>query len=214
MPPPIGIDLGTTFSVIAQLDTGGRPRTIPNISMCPTSILLLNDNGHSYTKQTKGRNANHKLTSYWTRLLKRVRREHPEFRKLPQECLRDTVANMIRQDFKNVGSNSSEIASIYLCHGKPYKTDNLLEVYANRPFGKVFEACLWLQDKLKPMFDATPDDPFPLERKTGGGGKLRRSISEKIIELADAGMKQTEIAKKLKISVATVYRYLAKERDK
>ena len=36
----------------------------------------------------------------------------------------------------------------------------------------------------------------------------------KIIELADAGMKQTEIAKKLKISVATVYRYLAKERDK
>lgn len=170
MPPPIGIDLGTTFSVIAQLDTDGRPRTIPNISMCPTSILLLNDNGHSYTKQTKGRNANHKLTSYWTRLLKRVRREHPEFRKLPQECLRDTVANIIRQDFKSVGSNSSEIASIYLCHGKPYKTDNLLEVYANRPFGKVFEACLWLQDKLKPMFDATPDDPFPQERKTGGGG--------------------------------------------
>ena len=79
MPPPIGIDLGTTFSVIAQLDTDGRPRTIPNISMCPTSILLLNDNGHSYTKQTKGRNANHKLTSYWTRLLKRVRREHQSF---------------------------------------------------------------------------------------------------------------------------------------
>ncbi|TWT38956.1 Helix-turn-helix domain of resolvase [Blastopirellula retiformator] len=67
---------------------------------------------------------------------------------------------------------------------------------------------------LKPMFDATPDDPFPQERKTGGGGRLRRSVGEKIIQLADEGIKRNDIAKKLKISVATVYRYLAKERNK
>lgn len=184
-----------------------------DISMRPTSILLLNDDGHSYTKQTKGRNPNHKLTNYWTRLVKRVQREHPDFRHLPHENLRDTIANMIRQEYKREGVHSSEIASIYLCHGRPYKTDNLLEVYANRPFGQVFDACLWLQEKLQPMFDSTPADPFPQQRKTGGGGRLRRKVSSQIRRLEKLGMKKTEIAKKLDISVATVYRYLAKDRS-
>ncbi|HEV7283114.1 MAG TPA: Hsp70 family protein [Pirellulaceae bacterium] len=30
VPPPVGIDLGTTFSVIAYIDASGRPQTIPN----------------------------------------------------------------------------------------------------------------------------------------------------------------------------------------
>ena len=64
------------------------------------------------------------------------------------------------------------------------------------------------------MFDSTPADPFPQQRKTGGGGRLRRKVSSQIRRLEKLGMKKTEIAKKLDISVATVYRYLAKDRSK
>ncbi len=41
--PPIGIDLGTTFSVIACLDKDGRPRTIPNAEgdlITPSVVLF------------------------------------------------------------------------------------------------------------------------------------------------------------------------------
>jgi molecular chaperone DnaK (HSP70) len=36
-PPAVGIDLGTTFSVIAFLDPSGRPTTIANAEGDPTT---------------------------------------------------------------------------------------------------------------------------------------------------------------------------------
>lgn len=44
-PPPVGIDLGTTFSVVAKLDDSGRPQTIDNAEGDKTtpSIVLLED---------------------------------------------------------------------------------------------------------------------------------------------------------------------------
>jgi len=45
-PPAVGIDLGTTFSVIAYLDTVGRPTTITNAEGDPTtpSVVLFDEN--------------------------------------------------------------------------------------------------------------------------------------------------------------------------
>src|SRR5690606_37302292 len=43
---PVGIDLGTTYSVIAHLDTAGRPNTLPNSLgdlITPTAVLFDED---------------------------------------------------------------------------------------------------------------------------------------------------------------------------
>jgi molecular chaperone DnaK len=45
--PPVGIDLGTTFSVIAHLDSGGRPWTIPNAEgdlITPSAVFFDGNN--------------------------------------------------------------------------------------------------------------------------------------------------------------------------
>jgi molecular chaperone DnaK len=45
--PPVGIDLGTTFSVVAHLDPGGRPWTIPNAEgdlITPSAVFFDGDN--------------------------------------------------------------------------------------------------------------------------------------------------------------------------
>lgn len=43
LPPAVGIDLGTTFSLVAHLDSGGRPWTIPNAEgdlLTPSVVLF------------------------------------------------------------------------------------------------------------------------------------------------------------------------------
>ena len=83
---------------------------------------------------------------------------------------------------------------------------SLLECYTNKPFGKVFGALQWLETKLQPMFDVTPDDPFPIKRKLGGGGLTIKQ--KKLIERLDReGTPVKKIATKAKCSVASVYRH-------
>src|SRR5262249_34884384 len=65
----------------------GKGRAIPYSA---ESLVLLTDNGHSFTKPTKNANSNNQLTNTWNRLLRRVRKDHPTFRWLPHEALRDT----------------------------------------------------------------------------------------------------------------------------
>lgn len=168
-----------------------------------TALLYLNDSGHSYTRKTENGNSNNQITNAWNRLLKRVREDHPEFRWLPHEALRDSAANWIR------GEYSGEIAEVFLSHGAPIGSKSLVECYTNKPFGKLFEALQWLEKKLQPVWDATPENPFPEKRKLGGGGlslKRRRMIKR----LAAEGVPVPQIAKRVRCSVATVYRHLPK----
>ena len=83
----------------------GRGRAIP----CgPDALMLLNDKGHSFTKQTKNGNSNQQITNTWTHLLDRVQVDHKDFPRLPHENLRDTSANWIRAEF------GGEIADVFL----------------------------------------------------------------------------------------------------
>ena len=59
---------------------------------------------------------------------------------------------------------------MFLSHGSPMGANSLVECYTNKPFGKLFKALRWLEAKLKPMFDATPPNPFPEKRKKRIGG--------------------------------------------
>ncbi len=177
--------------------TDGTTLGIPYRS---TSIALLNDAGHSFTRPTKSGNPNHQLTNMWNRLLDRVETAEPKFPRLPHEALRDTASNWIREEFLG------EISEIFLGHGSPLGSKSLIECYTNKPFGNVFRALQWLQEKLKPVFDATPDDPFPVERKLGGGGLNIRQI-KLIRRLSKEGLPVAEIAKKVGCSTMSVYRH-------
>lgn len=170
------------------------------ISYGPTSLALLNDSGHSFTKPTKSGNPNHQLTNMWYRLLDRIQEAESNFPRLPHETLRDTSANWIREEF------GGEIAEVFLAHGSPLGSKSLVECYSNKPFGKVFTALQWLQEKLKPVFDSTPDNPFPVERKLGGGGLNVRQIKQ-IRRLAELGLSVPEIAEKVGCSKMSIYRH-------
>jgi len=181
--------------VIIKGEGAGR-----QISVTPESLLFLNDNGHSYTKPTKNGNSNNQITNMWSRLSRRVRDHDPSFPPLPHEALRDTAGNWIREEF------GGEIAEVFLSHGSPVGENSLIECYTNRPFGTVFKALRWLEQKLQPVFAATPDDPFPENRKKGGGG-LNPRQKKNIHELSEAGASVAEIAAKVGVSKATVYRH-------
>jgi len=177
----------------------GTGREIP---FSPTSLVLLNDSGHSFTKPTESGNPNHQITAAWTRLLKRIRKDKGQenFPWLPHESLRDTASDWIREEF------GGEIADVFLAHGSPLGANSLVECYTNKPFGKLFKALRWLGAKLKPMFDATPPNPFPEERKKRIGGL---SVRQKAVirELSLKKVSVQEIATKAGCSVMSVYRY-------
>ena len=177
----------------------GMSREIP---YCPTSLVLLNDSGHSFTKPTNRGNPNHQITAAWTRLLNRIKKDkgNENFPRLPHEALRDTASDWIREEF------GGEIADVFLSHGSPMGANSLVECYTNKPFGKLFKALRWLEAKLKPMFDATPPNPFPDERKKRIGGL---SVRQKTIiqELSRKDISVQDIAAKAGCSVMSVYRH-------
>ena len=177
----------------------GKGREIP---FSPTSLVLLNDSGHSFTKPTESGNPNHQITAAWTRLLNRIRKDEGKenFPWLPHESLRDTASDWIREEF------GGELADVFLAHGSPLGANSIVECYTNKPFGKLFKALRWLEAKLKPMFDATPPNPFPEERKKRIGGLSVRQRSV-IRELSRKKISVQEIAAKAGCSVMSVYRY-------
>jgi len=61
--------------------------------------------------------------------------------------LRKTAGNLIRDN------SDGEIAGIFLCHGQAVKTDDLADVYTNRPFKKVFTAQDRVWEFLKDIFE-------------------------------------------------------------
>ena len=93
---------------------------------------------------------------------------------------------------------------MFLCHGKPVKGDDLLDVYTNRPFADVFRALRQLERDLKPVFDAAPSDPWaaPMQQYTSLG------IRERVLDLHQQGVKALEIAKAVGKAPATIYRLL------
>jgi len=177
----------------------GQGQEIP---FSPTSLALLNDSGHSFTKPTDRGNPNHQITAAWTRLLNRIRKDEGQenFPWLPHESLRDTASDWIREEF------GGEIAELFLAHGSPLGANSLVECYTNKPFGKLFKALRWLEAKLKPMFDATPSNPFPEERKKRIGGLSVRQTTV-IRELSRKKVSVQEIAAKAGCSLMSVYRH-------
>jgi hypothetical protein len=164
--------------------------------------LLVTDRGTPFLKQTTGGNRGQNFNRRWADLTTRIRNDYPQFPKLSFGKLRKTAGNMVRQ------IADGEVAGVFLCHGRPVKTDDLIDLYTDRPFAKVFDALKQLEEKLKPVFDNAPDDltSQPKQQYTG----LKKS--KRIFQLREEGKTVRQIAETVGLSKSTIHRHLANQR--
>jgi hypothetical protein len=123
-----------------------RRRRLPGFG--PNARLLLNTKGEPYDKLTPGGNPNMGIPNRLADLIRRVQDDGKQIRSLSFGKLRKTAGNLIRQ------FAGGETAGVFLCHGQPVETDNLLDLYSGRPFGRVFQAIRDVEKYLEPMFAA------------------------------------------------------------
>jgi hypothetical protein len=162
-------------------------------------FLLLTDTGLPYWRQTKGGNRSQLIPNLWGRLLDRVRKDHPDFPRLPFNSLRDTSCDMIR------AIAGEETASVHVAHKHQSKDENLGR-YSNPVRRRHFKALRVLERKLAPVFAAAGPDPF----KQPGRSYIGLNKVKQIKKLHDEGVPVMEITRRLGVSQGTVYRYIEK----
>jgi hypothetical protein len=162
------------------------------------TALIVNRNGIGLHRTTKGNNANARIPNCWASLTKRVRKDNPDFRALSFNKLRKTAGNLIRQEA------GGEIASVFLCHGCS-ATDELLDLYTNRPFSKVFQAINLVGERLRPMLSRI-EKPFS-EQVVFGGPNISSGMIRRIQNLKRQGFKTGTIAEMVGVSAETVRRW-------
>ena len=161
--------------------------------------MLITDKGIPFFRRTgSNKNQSQIFMNKWAGLIRRIRKDHPDFPGYSFSSLRDTASDRIRH------IAGGEVAAVFLCHGGPVEKDNLLDLYTNRPFGEVLKALRKLEEDLRPVFDSAPSEPWesPMQQYTSLGTR------EKILELHGQGLKVPEIVKKTGKSTATIYRLL------
>lgn len=148
-------------------------------------------------ERARKNNTNQQVPARWNVLTERIRKDHPKFRRLSYGKLRKTAASLIRQ------FAGGEVAGVFLAHRQPVESDDLLEIYANRPFGKVFDALRRVGEYLQPMFDAAPPAPF-FEAAVSSSLNISLGTVKEIKRLRAKGVGPTEIARRLGASRMTV----------
>ena len=156
------------------------------------TTLLVNRNGRRYDALTKSRHPNYQIANRWCGLTQRIQADHPEFRSLSFNKLRKTAGNFVRAE------SHGEVAAVFLCHGTPVKSDELLDLYTNRPFAKVFDAIDRVGERLRAAW-AGILQPFP-ERRRETISTLSPSTIRRVRLLKDQGFKTPQIALTLDLS--------------
>jgi hypothetical protein len=167
------------------------------------AVLLLNDRGVPYNQPTKGNHRNQQIPNRFADLRQRIRRDHSDFPALSFGKLRKTAGDLVRR------FADGEIFGVFMCHGQPVKTDDLADVYSNRPFGKVFKAIREIQEYLQPVFAAAGPVPFNsrLSQVTN-----RSAASDRILELHDKEWSVRAIADEVSCSRMKVQRVIKRHR--
>lgn len=120
--------------------------------------VFITKTGSSLIAPTTGNNPSAKIPAAWYRLLKRVQKHHPDFKRLGFHHLRKTAGNFVRK------LSDGETMGVFLRHGKPVKSDPLAGTYSNPVFTRVFDAQDRVWELLKDIF--TPLEEVDLPRKT------------------------------------------------
>lgn len=169
------------------------PETMAALKM----LIPLGDNGYAVT--VNGHQVpRQRITNNWSALIRRIRKDVPDFRQLPFKFLRKTSAQLVRE------VSDGETAGVHLCHGTPVRTDSQLGAYSNPVFARVYKAHDDVRARLAAVFDAVPE-PFA-GGKLGGGGNLSVATIERIRKMLSDGYSASEVAKIVGVSRQTVYR--------
>lgn len=133
------------------------------------------------------------ISNTWNKLIARVQKNEPEFRRLSFKWLRKSGSSLVRK----IGGG--EISSLYLSHGKGSATaDELLSVYADTDWKAVSDAVNKLRAQLVPHLGA---------EVMLGKPHIARSLIDTIRDMWAAGSTYKEICKATGMSRDTVYKY-------
>ena len=171
-------------------------RGFPNFG--PAARLVVSQNGTALDKPTKSNNANQAIPNHFDRLIKRIKEDGNEIRKLSFGKLRKTATDLIKR------FSDGEIAGVFDCHGSPVKTDSLSDQYSNRPFGRVFKAIRDVQEYLAPVFKEAGSAPFAPQAQA----YTKRSTIERIVEMYEDGYFTGQIAAAVGLSGSAVSRHI------
>ena len=114
-----------------------------------TDLIFCTDKGTNLYRESST-NPQSGYQSRWKRVIKRVKKKHPSFPYLPFGTIRDTMGNELR----NRPEYGAELAYLLIAHGTPYKGDDLLGCYTNKPFGRLHQAIREMRAFYEPMFKA------------------------------------------------------------
>lgn len=165
--------------------------------------LFLTRHGTPMYRKSKGGNRSQDIPNKWKETLRRVRKDHPDFRELPFNSLRDTSIDMIRQ------IAGGEIASLHAAH-KHQTADRNLRSYSNPMRKKHAKAVRRLERKMQAVFESVAD-PFPASQPTLqklGGDNITPGQKNRILRLFKQGFKKQKIAEEVGVSRVTVWRHL------
>ena len=160
-------------------------------------LVFRTKNGVGLLEPTEKNNRGAKIPNAWYRLLDRVERFYPGFKRLGFHHLRKTSGDLMRK------FSDGETMAVHLCHGKPVKTDVLAGVYSNPVFERVFQAQRRVYEYLADIF--TPLEQVDLPRT------ISLATIRQIRAMKAGGIKTKKIAEVLGVSEDTVRRYARKK---
>jgi len=165
-------------------------------------IVFVTERGKPIWHPTENGHVADGMSNIWYRLVRRVRKDQPDFPSYSFNKLRKTSATRILE------IADAETASMILAH-KTISDDELLHHYALLPWNKLYEAQQTLEEQLTSVLEAGGPDPWAMKPKTYIG----LAKTKKVAELRNAGVSARAIAEQLKISLATVYRLLQAKKE-
>ncbi|MCE9606762.1 MAG: hypothetical protein K8U03_17885 [Planctomycetia bacterium] len=129
-----------------------RTRIVRKTGVKHPEVLLTKDGELLFRRTTGNKNNSQIFAKKWTELLDRVaaktKRSLP---RIPYGGLRDVATDLIRQAKIN---GAGEVAKTMTMHKTPLASDDLLSVYSNHPWGRLFMAQKEVEAKLDPWFEA------------------------------------------------------------
>ncbi|MBY0230955.1 MAG: hypothetical protein K2W96_16845 [Gemmataceae bacterium] len=125
------------------------------------------------------------------------------FRRLSFGKLRKTAINAIRD------IAGGETAGVFACHGKPVPSDGLLDLYSNRDFRRVHEACARWGERLAPIFAAVPE-PFTTTKRKHQTAESMLMMRQRVVELRGQGKTLAEVGAEVGLSIGAVRNHLSK----
>ncbi|MBA4066513.1 MAG: hypothetical protein C0501_22970 [Isosphaera sp.] len=166
------------------------------------TALVLTEAGEPVLDQTGGGNRAQTVPNSWARLTARVRKlEDKNFRRLSFNKLRKTAIDAIRD------IAGGETAGVFGCHGKPVPTDGLIDLYSNRDFRRVHDACDKWGERLAAMFAAVPE-PFVAGKRQHHTSEAILQKRQRVADLRGQGHTLARIGEEMGLSIGAVRHHL------